>query len=209
MDNVPAKLVVASVPNTFASHGECDTAEESACNDQNVLPPLPTGSPPLPFDPPPTPPPLPPSPPPLQPPPPSSPPPPPPPETYLAHNASHPNQLFQPVISSVQHIPSHLPPPQATLSHPLPSSQMPSNHPTYGNPMTHQVQQQYGQRQYNIEEQWRPHPADANPENSGAWMAGGKTPCSGAPFVQDGMCHFSYLEESASNLVKSMMYGVG
>lgn len=123
-------------------------------------------------------------------------------DTYLAPQVSHPNQLFQQNVSSVQHRPSHSLLPQTSLSHPLPSCQMQSNHPSYENPITQQrLQQQYnpyalsslphGQRQYGAEEQWRPHPSDANPDNSGAWMAGGRTPsCSGPPFVQDGMVPF-------------------
>ncbi|XP_020697252.1 ENHANCER OF AG-4 protein 2 isoform X2 [Dendrobium catenatum] len=325
MEDVPANFVDRSDTINFAPlNAECNLAEESTCNHQNVIPPLPAGSPPLPVDPPPPPPPLPPSPPPLQPPPPSSPPPLPPPpprsppppppppplvplpalltessvshpplpsspcpykshpslpqeycrtesesqllqvtsnsiedpsgsgvkgevvmqqssnyvapgigytqpvtgitssrqfefgqhDTYLVPQVSHPNQLFQQGVASVQHRPSHSLPSQATLSHPLPSSQMQSNHSSYENPITQQrLQQQYNpytlsslpqcQRQYGAEEHWRPHPGDANSENSGAWMAGGRTPsCSGAPFVQDG--YFMLNMERASS--GSMMF---
>ncbi|PKA48090.1 Enhancer of AG-4 protein 2 [Apostasia shenzhenica] len=101
---------------------------------------------------------------------------------YLAPQVSHSNQQFQQGVAFLQCSPYHTLTQHQALNNP--SSQVPSNQLSYMKPVAQQhMHHQYNQnllssvshsyRQYGTEEQWRSKSSDANPDNSGTWMAAG------------------------------------
>lgn len=112
-------------------------------------------------------------------------------DMHLLPQASYPNQQFQPCRAPLPQRAYH--------------AQSPSYNFSFVKPTVHHTQQPFhpcslpslpnrGQRQYITDEQWRAHSSDFNPDyQHGVWVAGGRTPlCSGAPFVQEGVCMFFF-----------------
>ncbi|XAR63987.1 hypothetical protein NMG60_11024164 [Bertholletia excelsa] len=110
-------------------------------------------------------------------------------EMYGNSKASQPNQQFQPASSHFAQRPFH----------PTPPSQTPSTHYSF----PHTTVQQHPQhpyphpyslpnladapRRYVTDEQWRMPTGEFNTEHQqGVWKSGGRTPCSGPHFSQEG-----------------------
>lgn len=121
-------------------------------------------------------------------------------DMYLPTHASHPNQQFQPSHLSQnnqQFQPCSAPLPQRPYQ-PVAHAQSPSSHFSDVKTTVHSYAQQSfhpntlpslpnGRRQYVTDDQWRVHSSDFSSDNQrGVWVAGGRTPCSGTPYLQEG-----------------------